>query len=313
MRPIYLSSIVAFTMAANLTGCGNEDSPSDTDAALTTDDASVSDAMTTQVVSIDFAAMVGAEPFACSENGNAKSYTNLGTANSTASIKDFRFYVSNLRLIDDSDNEVAVTLDQTSFQFEDVALLDFEDGTGGCVDLGNSALNTKITGSLPIGNYSGVAFDLAVPFDKNHLEASSVNTPSPLNIMGLFWNWQVGHKYARIDFLLEGGSGWNVHLGSTGCVSSGSAEAPALACGKPNVAKVAIPNFDPDSDTVIFDIAALVADSDLSVNLAGPPGCQSFPMDVDECTAMYPNLGMSFDTGACVDDCANQTAFKRMQ
>lgn len=313
-----VTSILFASLSWSMIGCDDDDDHDHdhTDAGITVDanavDANITDSAANKSVSIDFAAMVGAEAFACSEGGNAKTYTNIGTADSTASFKDFRFYVSNIRLIDGGGNEVAVTLDQTNFQFEDVALLDFEDGTGGCVDLGNSALNTSVVGQVPVGDYAGLAFDLAVPFDKNHLEASSIDTPSPLNIMGLFWNWQIGHKYFRVDLSVEGAAGWNIHLGSTGCVSNGTAEAPAVECSKPNVSKVVIADFDTDADTVAVDIAAMLADSDVTVNAGGPPGCQSFPLDVGDCTTMYPNLGLSFDTGVCVGDCAAQTTFKKM-
>ncbi len=314
MKPCPLkTTILGFAIAATFTGCSDDDTnPVNADASVVADAAVALDAAAMKNVSIDFAAMVGAEAFACSDNGAAKSYTNLGSSNSTASFKDFRFYVSNVRLIDANSNEVAVTLDQTNFQFEDVVLLDFEDGTGGCVDLGNTPMNTSVVGQVPAGTYTGLAFDLAVPFDKNHMEAASVSTPPPLNIMGLFWNWQIGHKYGRVDLVVEGAAGWNVHLGSTGCVSDGTAEAPMVSCGKPNVAKIAISNFDPDSDTVAIDMAALLSNSDLTTNAAGPPGCQSFPADVDDCTPMYPNLGLSFDTGECVDNCVGQTMFKKM-
>lgn len=313
VSPILFATLSVASAFSVIAGCGDDGSdPATPDAAVSADANVAVDATVVKQVSIDFSGMVGAEIFSCSENNSAKSFSNIGTANSTASFKDFRLYISNIRLIDGGGNEIAVTLDQTAFQFEDVVLLDFEDGTGGCVDLGNSALNTTILGQVPAGDYNGLAFDLGVPFDKNHLEASSVTTPSPLNIMGLFWNWQIGHKYFRVDLTVDGAAGWNIHLGSTGCVSNGTAEAPEIECSKPNLSKIVVADFDVDNDTVAIDIGALLADSDVTANADGPPGCQSFPADAADCTPMYPNLGLSFETGTCVNACAAQTTFKKM-
>ena len=39
------------------------------------------------------------------------------------------------------------------------------------------------------------------------------------------------------------------------------------------------------------------------------PGCMSFLPDVNECTDLFPNLGLTWDTGDCVDDCSAQIVF----
>ena len=77
-------------------------------------------------VTIDFKAMVGAQAFDC---GHTAGYAvGLGTIPWVP--KDFRFYVSNVRLVTAAGAEAAVTLDPSYWQNYGVALLDFEDGTG---------------------------------------------------------------------------------------------------------------------------------------------------------------------------------------
>ena len=273
------------------------------------------DANTDIAVNLNFAAVVGAEPFACSDAGAPKTFANLGTANSTVFFKDFRFYVSNVRLIDDADNEVPITLTTDgAFQLQTesdghVALLDFEDGTGNCSDTGNANTNTSIVGTAPAGNYTGVVFDLGVPFALNHLDVATAE--SPLNISALYWAWAIGHKFARIDYAVDGDSPtpWNFHLGSTGCASDGQTSPPSAACAKPNVPTFKLEGFDIAADVITLDAAAIVADSDLTTNASTTPGCMSFPADEPDCTPLFPNLGIDYATGACIGDCAAQSVF----
>lgn len=256
-------------------------------------------------VTIRFAARVGDEEASCS----AAAYPNLGTGASAATINDLRFYVSNVRLLS-GDQEVPVILEQDeTWQYEDVALLDFEDGTGGCATNGNSDLNTTVRASVPPGSYDGVAFTLGVPYTLNHQELTEL--PSPLNVAAMYWAWAIGHKFMRVDLALDGGGAWNVHLGSAMCDSLDPPNEPPVAgCARPNRAQIALADFDAATDTIVLDVATLVEDSDLGANAGAAPGCQSFPDDGDDCTPLYPKLGMSFDTGRCEDDCVGQSAFR---
>lgn len=300
-----------------LAACGDDDDSNlDADAATGQADAAntESDAATDVAVNLDFAAMVGVEAFACSDGKGAKTYDNVGTAASTVAFKDFRLYVSNVRLIDDADNEVPLTLtNDGAFQLQTaddghVALLDFEDGTGNCSDNGNANLNTSVVGTAPQGTYTGVVFDVGVPFGLNHLDVATAE--SPLNISSLYWAWAIGHKFARIDYAVVDGAGWNFHLGSIGCASADSMTPPTEECTKPNRATIRLENFAYDSDVIELDAAALVADSDLTVDaVESAPGCMSFPTDETDCTPLFPNLGLDYATGACIDDCAAQSVF----
>ena len=76
-------------------------------------------------VRIPFRAVAGAETVVC---GRALS----GFDTPGVRLRDLRFYVYNVRLFDDRGHEAPVELTPSPWQYEDAALLDFEDGTGGC-------------------------------------------------------------------------------------------------------------------------------------------------------------------------------------
>lgn len=146
----------------------------------------------TKEVAIDFAAYVGEEEFICGE-----SYEGVGTGESTITPTDFRFYVSNIALIDEEGNAVPLELEQDGkWQYQNIALLDFEDGTSAC-DNGTAEINTTVFGAVPEGDYQSLQFTLGVPKNLNHEDAAIA--PSPLNLTSMWWNWQGGYKFLRVD------------------------------------------------------------------------------------------------------------------
>lgn len=146
----------------------------------------------TKEVAINFEAWVGEEEFACGE-----SYDNVGTSESTITPTDFRFYVSNVALVDEDGNAVPIELEQDGkWQYQNVALLDFEDGSGVC-DNGTAETRTMVLGTVPEGNYESLQFTLGVPKKLNHEDAAIA--PSPLNLTSMWWNWQGGYKFLRAD------------------------------------------------------------------------------------------------------------------
>lgn len=268
-----------------------------------------------QPVTLEFSAVVGDLPLACGQ-----TYQNVGSGNTTIEFQDARLYISNVRLITAEGEEVAVTLEQDGlWQFENVALLDFEDATSGCSDVGTTAINNQIRGTVPEADYSGLAFDLGVPFDLNHSDATTA--PSPLNVTSLFWSWQYGYKFARIEILNEqtamsgtavpndsggmdmgdGGGApsnfWPIHLGSTGCTSPAPVVGPAAACTRPNLSTVHLEPFNPMSDIVTLDIAGLLEGVNVGQSLElAPPGCMS-GFDDPDCKGLFSNFGLALKTG----------------
>lgn len=148
-------------------------------------------------VSLRFAAEVNGETFTCGQQ-----YSPVGTTASTVTPGDFRFFISAVALIDAAGNAVPMQLTQDGmWQHENLALLDFENGSGPCIN-GNAALNDRIKGSVPAGDYTGVQFTLGVPFALNHTDV--VQAPSPLSLSAMFWNWQGGHRFLKVDMSTSG-------------------------------------------------------------------------------------------------------------
>jgi uncharacterized repeat protein (TIGR04052 family) len=207
-----------------------------------------------RTVTIRFQAMVGKEKFAC-----GKSYEGIGTTNSRITPRDFRLYVHNIRLVDESGKSVPVELEQDGkWQLDDVALLDFEDGTSGCAN-GTPDVNDHVIGRVLPGRYSGLRFTVGVPFNKNHTDLTT--QPPPLNLTALAWAWNAGRKFARLDFSSTGlPRGYAIHLGSTGCTPHETKITVPTQCNEPNRPEIEMAGFDLSRDVVIADLAALLKD-----------------------------------------------------
>ncbi|MGE0443098.1 MAG: MbnP family copper-binding protein [Gemmatimonadales bacterium] len=239
-------------------------------------------------VTINFAAEVNGTAFAC-----GTQYSNVGASNSTITPTDFRMYVHDVRLLTSGGAEVPVALDQDSWQRDNLALLDFENGSASCVN-GTPATNTAIRGTAPAGDYTGIRFKLGVPFEMNHQDQTQAQ--APLDIGALFWSWNGGYKFARIDHTSAAQpNGWNVHLGSTGCQPTGNPTTPATACNNQHRPEITIAGFNIASDVVSADYGRLLAGSNLDVNATGTAsGCMSFPGDTD-CPAVMNRFGLSYE------------------
>ncbi len=251
-------------------------------------------------VAIPFAAEIGGKPFACDA-----SYADLGSTKATVQAVDFRLFVSEVALVRADGSLQPVALDQDGqWQLDDLALLDFEDATGACAN-GTAGTNTTLRGTVPEGDYTGLAFTIGVPFAQNHGDPTV--SPAPLNTTAMFWNWQGGYKFLRIDLVpeamasaskgvTEGASnakGWFLHLGSTLCEAASKTTAPT-ACANPNRIAIRLDGFDPAVNTVVIDPAAVVAEADLTVNAPDTsPGCMAFLKDAD-CLTVMARLGLPY-------------------
>jgi uncharacterized repeat protein (TIGR04052 family) len=192
-------------------------------------------------VTLHFAAMVGSESFAC-----GRSYPNIGTSKSTITPSEFRVFVHGVELLTGDGKAVPLALEQDGrWQSEGLAMLDFEDGTGPCGN-GTPELRTTITGDAPAGRYTGVRFTIGVPFERNHGDLAA--QPAPLSVTRMFWSWNAGHKYIRLDSKTESGKNWVLHLGSADCTPTGIATAAPTACAHANRPTVTFAQLDIDAD-----------------------------------------------------------------
>jgi uncharacterized repeat protein (TIGR04052 family) len=236
-------------------------------------------------VALRFEGLVGGEPAACGQ-----TYEGVGASGSALTLLDFRLFVHDVRLVTTDGREVPVTLDDDgTYQADGVALLDFEDGTNGC-ESGTAARHDVLRGTVDAaGPFSGLRFRLGVPADLNHGDASTARPP--LSTTSMFWGWNGGYKFLRVDARTSGmAGGWLLHVGSTGCTGDGRGEA---TCAQENRAEIELTGFDPSTDTIAVDLGALLAESDVDADLGGAPGCMS-GFDDPDCEPIFHGLGLPF-------------------
>ena len=255
----------------------------------------------TAQVSLNFAAQINGQPFACGQR-----YDGVGTTRSSITPSDFRMYVSEVKLLRQDGSAVPVQLAQDGiWQHQNVALIDFENGTGPCRN-GTTATNTAVRGQVPAGDYVGVELTVGVPFAQNHQDPTVA--PAPLNSTAMFWNWQGGYKFIKFDTTSSGISTdkpaapnamgpvtrYSLHLGSTACAGDSKTQAPS-ACQNPNRMTVRLNQFDLAKNTVVVDMGAVLAQANVDVNAKGTsPGCMSFLKDAD-CPPVMSALGLAYD------------------
>lgn len=175
--------------------------------------------------------------------------------------RDARFYVSSVKLLraDGSTADVTLTSDGV-WQSTRVALLDYETGgvtvAGGGSATGTSATNNKVVGTVPFGTYTGIRFDLGVPSDLNHLDASS--SSAPLNIINMFWAWSSGYKFVKLEFTKDSDTNYtNFHLGSQNCPTTGATPPTNGTCTnlfRPTISVTSTQAINPSSAVINVDL-----------------------------------------------------------
>lgn len=254
----------------------------------------------TQAIAIEFEARFGAQPFACDA-----PLTGLGMSAATVHPLDLRLFVHDVALIRADGGEEPLVLEEDGlWQREGLALLDFEDATGTC-NTGSPETNTVLRGTAAgDADYIGLAFTLGVPSSKNHLDAATA--PAPLNAPGMWWSWQGGYKYAKIDLASTANpEGYYFHLGGTTCEGSLTA---GFECRYPNLARIELTGSRPGR--VVFDASALYREVDLerTPDLESDflAGCMAFAGD-PECPPMFGAFALGFEDRPAT--AATQTAF----
>lgn len=236
-------------------------------------------------IELAFAVKANGADFAC---GN--EYT-LGASDSAVTLSDMKFYVSEVELLGDDGQAWAVTLDDDgTWQDGNVALLDFEDGTGPCSN-GTAPTRHVVTGVSEgaAAAATGVRFTVGVPFDLNHQDVAVA--ASPLNLASMFWSWQGGYKFLRIDGVAEGSAGFRVHVGSTGCEMGDGFT--VSSCSAPNRIEVELKSRDV-SAPIVLDLDALFNEVDMAPDADDVSTvCMSAP-DHAACTEIFGALGLPF-------------------
>ncbi|RMH94901.1 metallo-mystery pair system four-Cys motif protein [Lysobacter pythonis] len=256
-------------------------------------------AETQQPVAITFEMVANGQAARC-----GKPLGALGSDARRATLRDARFYVQDVALIDADGIRTPITLTANDWQNEQVALLDFEDATGACVG-GTPDTNMLVSGTVPAGRYTGLAFTVGVPSPLNH--TSTELEGAPLDILAMGWSWQAGRKFIKVEIDPEGGvvkadgsrsASWYVHLGSTGCTGNPVTDA-TISCLRSNRIPLVMDPFDPANQRIELDLAALFQTSRISEDSQGAVGCMSAPDD-PECDTIFRQLGLTLDEDAPV-------------
>ena len=270
-----------------LAACGDGDHDATPDAATETDAAPDPGPLD---VMVQFTPKVGAATFACGQ-----TYTAMGSETTAITPRDFRVYVHDVNLIRDDGTHVPLMLVQDgTWQYQNLALLDFENFTGGCAD-GTPETNTVLHGKAPAGHYKGIAFTIGVPEAMNHVDLTT--QPAPLNLTSLWWGWGLGHVFLAVvthsDITMPqpGTNDHYIHVGSIDC--TGNPEmGEAVTCARPNRPYIELTGFDPTTHPIVADFGAVIANS----KLATSTGCHSFT----EATCAFPfdRVGLNWFTGS---------------
>ena len=251
-----------------------------------------------KAASLNFSTVVGSQKFAC-----GTAYTVNGTAN--VKFRDFRFFVTDVKLISSDNTEIPFTLNTDNvWQSNGVALLDFETGSCGStpsMGSGSAETNSTVTGTVPAGSpssYKGVKFSISVPTAINFQD--STTQPAPLNVNAMYWSWTSGYKFAKIEFSNDDFSAniTNLHLGSTSCVNKVCSKSyrPTISISKSSG------TYNPSADTVTFDISAFLSGyAGYSSENSCMPGTNS------NCLKIHNALGL--DSEGNVSTSITQTAF----
>lgn len=239
-------------------------------------------------VRVRFAAAVEEEAYRCD-----RTFAGLGPDDQAISPRELRVYVHGVRLLDRNGDSVGIALAQDApFQTQDVALLDFGGSERGC-DEGGQAGNTEIVGSVPFGEYVGLAFRIGVPDELNHRAIDL--SDSPLDDPTLTGGSIQGRVFVSMAAELTQGDttfAYELRVGSTNC---GIDQTSGLVtCAKPNRANAAFPAFHPRDDEIVFDVGALIARSRPTASAAT---C-SVDTGIGSCIDAFAALGIHHATGA---------------
>ena len=220
---------------------------------------------------LSFEARVGDTPWTCGSD-----IEGVGLSSSTISPRDFRVFIHDIKL-----DGVEVNVPDGPFSKDGTVLLDFADDTGGCTSTPETNTELTINSTLSTGE---LEFTIGVPFEQNHQDVEVAD--APFNDPTLFWNWQAGYKFVRIDHATTGLESHSFHLGSTGCETDENDVVTSCANENRQTFRA---NVDFDTSVAVFDLETLFGNSDLDVDEGGVPGCLSAPTD-PECDSILTRV-----------------------
>lgn len=114
---------------------------------------------TENAVTLNFALKAGEEDVAC-----GGSYTGIGSDPVSIQIRDARLYISNVYLLNNQGKSVPLALTADGkWQNDGIALLDFENGSADCSEIGNVTSITKSRVRYLLANIKGLSWIWVFP------------------------------------------------------------------------------------------------------------------------------------------------------
>ena len=201
-----------------------------------------------------------------------------------------RFFLSGVSLVEADGHAVSVVLEENPWQDHGTAM----------IALGGQRENPVVSGRVTKGRYEAIEFMLGIPFHRNH--GNPLLAEAPLNVPSMFWSWQSGYKFVRLDIAND----WSFHLGSTGCLSASAVRPPVAPCRQPNAARIRLAGNAPTMGTIVIHLDSLLA----GIDIGSEGNCMDAYADRKACRELLARLGMDPRTGLCVDDCRRQSVFR---
>lgn len=199
-------------------------------------------------------------------------------------IEQLQFYISQVSYQTDDGIWHPWPMITSAFQTDNVALLG-----NNCTDTAEPLGNWVIEFQRAIvpSEVKALEFSLGVPFALNHLNPLTQN--SPLNDASMFWVWQTGHKFLRLE-MSSNTDDWLFHLGSTGCQAPSAMRAPKSPCLQANLQKIhlSVDLTANDLKPITVDLSTLLS----GVLLTRENSCQSEPTNA-VCQQLFANLALS--------------------
>ena len=226
---------------------------------------------------------------------DCKTTFHAGINNKTWFIEQFQFFISDIEIGSTNAGWQKIKLAKSPFQNQDTALIGTNCRTEKlhAKDLTNVAndANWSIKYTTPtdiiLDENSRIRFTLGVPFEVNHL--NPISQQSPLNLPSMFWIWQTGHKFLRLE-LAANHEKWLFHLGSTGCKSVSAMRAPEKTCLYPNRFNFELPlGSNAKKDKGNFALNVDLAELLKHVELSSSSSCQS-EQNNKSCQQLFDNL-----------------------
>jgi len=202
--------------------------------------------------------------------------------NSNWHLQQLQFFIANVALKNKQGVWHSWLMKKNSYQSNNIALIGEN-----CADneSNNSHWGIEFAEALNLQNFTDIRFTLGVPFEQNHL--NPLTQASPLNDSSMFWVWQTGHKFMRLE-LANRKQKWLFHLGSTGCKSPSVMRTPKNECLHPNRVNVTLPLPKASVSALTLDLHTLLQD----VVLNSQTFCQSSP-DNPNCQGLLNALGLN--------------------